>query len=53
MHAEYWAHEYANKPPGEEFEDDDFDLDDVLKQMEEPGPIPGGLDDPDDWGEPI
>jgi hypothetical protein len=46
MHAEYWAHEYANKPPGEEFEDEDFDLQQVLKDMETE-------DDPGDWGEPI
>jgi hypothetical protein len=53
IEADFWAHEYANKPPGEEFEDEDFDLDEVMKQMEEPGPIPGAPNDPDDWGEPI
>lgn len=45
IHAEFWAHEYANKPPGEEIEDDEFDLGQVLKDMEEEG-------DPGDWGEP-
>lgn len=44
IETEYWAHTYFEKPPGDEIEDVDFDLNDVLKEMEE---------DPDDWGEPI
>lgn len=37
---EFWAHQYADKPPGDEVEDDDFDADAVLKDMEE---------NPDNW----
>ncbi len=40
IETEYWAHDYFNKPPGEELSDDDFDKDAILKQMEE---------NPDDW----
>jgi hypothetical protein len=46
IEAEYWAHVYFDKPPGEEIEDEDFDKEAVMKQMEEE-------DDPADWGEPI
>lgn len=34
IQAEYWAHYYADSPQGEEFEDDDFNLDEVLQSME-------------------
>lgn len=30
---EYWAHQYADKPPGEEFEDDSFDADALDAQL--------------------
>lgn len=46
IEAEYWAHTYFDKPPGEEIEDDDFDLEQVMREMEED-------DDPDDFGPPI
>jgi hypothetical protein len=30
IEAEYWAYQYANKPAGEEFEDEDFDAEAVM-----------------------
>jgi len=33
IESEYWAHNYADSPPGEEFEDDDFDMDAILESM--------------------
>lgn len=49
IEAEFWAHEYANKPPGEEIEDDEFDMDEAMKWAEQPDQP----DDPGDWGEPL
>ena len=40
MEEEYWAHHYYENPDKDEVEDDDFNLDDVVKRME---------DNPDDW----
>jgi hypothetical protein len=35
VEAEYYAHEFAARPPAsEEFEDDEFDTDDILAQLE-------------------
>jgi hypothetical protein len=31
--AEYWAHRFADKPAGEEFEDDAFDADAIAQAM--------------------
>ncbi len=41
--SEYWAHYYADNGDKGEVEDEDFDLDEVLKAMEQ--------DDSDDWEE--
>lgn len=40
IQTEYWAHHYADTPEGESFEDDDFDLDEIIREM-----------DDDDWDE--
>lgn len=35
VESEFWAHHYADKPPGgEEFEDDDFDADAIMSALE-------------------
>jgi hypothetical protein len=34
MAVEFWAHHYAEKPPAEEIEDDDLDVDQVLADIE-------------------
>jgi hypothetical protein len=47
IETEFWAHTYFEKPPGDEIEDDGFDLDEVLKEIEDEDKDPG------DWGEPI
>lgn len=45
MEAEFWAHHYAdNAGKGEEYEDDDFDTDEILASLEGGG---------DDWEEVI
>lgn len=49
MATEYWAHHYFNQPPGDEIEDESFDLAEVLKEMEEEEEE----EDPGDWGPPI
>lgn len=40
MEAEYWAYHYASNPAREEFEDEDFDAEEILAALEE---------DPDAW----
>jgi hypothetical protein len=34
VEAEFWAYHYADKPPGDEFEDEDFDVDKILARLE-------------------
>jgi hypothetical protein len=35
VETEYYAHEFAARPPADiEFEDEDFDTDDILEQLE-------------------
>lgn len=36
VEAEYYAYQQLEKPAGEEFEDEDFDLDSVMKATEDP-----------------
>lgn len=46
MEAEFWAHHYAdNAGKGEEFEDEDYDVDEILASLEA-GEAPG---DDDEW----
>ncbi|WP_161548784.1 hypothetical protein [Pseudomonas sp. Q1] len=35
MEAEYWAYHYFEQPPGEEFDDDEFDEESILAEIEE------------------
>lgn len=42
---EYWAHHYYDNPSQDEVEDDDFDLDAVLEEIERTA------DNADDWEE--
>lgn len=45
IRTEYWAHFYADNPnQGDEFEDDDFDLDSIIAEMSRD-------DDDDQWEE--
>jgi hypothetical protein len=44
VETEFWAYHYADKPPGEEYEDDDFDVQALLEGL-------NGNDD--DWEELI
>lgn len=44
IETEFWAHTYFEKPPGEEVEDEDFDLEAEMKKIEE---------EDDDWEAPI
>lgn len=46
IETDFWAHTYFDKPPGDELEDEDFDVDEIMKQMAED-------DDPGDWADPI
>lgn len=34
IETEYWAWHYFEQPPGEEFDDDEFDEDDITAQIE-------------------
>lgn len=34
METEYWAYHYFEQPPGEEFDDDDFDEDAISAEIE-------------------
>lgn len=34
IETEYWAWHYFEQPPGEEFDDDEFDEDEILAQIE-------------------
>lgn len=44
--AEFWAHHYyENAGNGEEFEDDDFDLDAILNNLESGGEWESVIDD--------
>jgi hypothetical protein len=33
MEADFWAHSYSDRPPGEEVEDDEFDLEAEIAAM--------------------
>ena len=44
METEYWAYHYFDNPKGDEVEDDDFDVEAVMRSME---------DNPDDWEDVI
>lgn len=35
MEVDYWAHYFADNPTKDEVEDEEFDLEDILAQMEE------------------
>jgi len=43
METEYWAHQYFLNPPKDEVEDEDFNLDDVVREIHEQN------EDPGDW----
>ena len=47
VEAEFWAYHYADKPPGEEFEDDDFDVKAIMDDLNN-----SEIDD-DEWEELI
>jgi len=45
IETEYWAHHFAeSEGSGEEYDDEDFDLEAELKKMQ---------GNPDEWGDPI
>jgi hypothetical protein len=45
IETDYWAHYYAENPAKEESEDDDFDLDAELAQVN----AEAAMTDPNDW----
>jgi len=47
VEAEFWAYYYVDKPPGEEFEDDDFDIQAIMDDLN------GGDINDDEWEELI
>lgn len=51
--AEWWAHYYADNGAEEEFEDEDFDLEEELRKIEEEAEAEEALTghDPDDFEE--
>ena len=52
MLVDYWANYYSLRPGGEEFEDDDFDLEAEIAAMNaKPESKPHVEPDPDDWVE--
>lgn len=53
LRAEWWAHYYAENGAEEEFEDDDFDLEEELRKIDEEAEADEALagNDPDDFEE--
>lgn len=49
IETEIWAHNYYDKPPGDEVEDSDFDLAAELRRIEEEAEA----EEKQDWDEPI